>query len=139
MLVFDVELLKVLPSKIDAPADVAAPPKDSTKTASGLAYKVVKPGPGTGDHPAATSIVEVDYSGWTTDGKMFDSSLTRGLEHVVPARQGDRWVDRRRPAHEGRATPTGSGFPKSSRTRASPGKPQGMLVFDVTLLSIKEK
>ena len=138
MLVFDVELLKVLPSKIDAPSDVAAPPKDSTKTASGLAYKVVKAGPGTGDHPAASSMVEVDYTGWTTDGKMFDSSLTRGssttfpLDHVIAGwtegvqlmKVGDTyrfWI------------------PEEMAYKGSPGKPQGMLVFDVTLVSIKEK
>ena len=44
MLVFDVELLG-LPTR--APADVKAPPADAKKTASGLAYKVLKPGTGT--------------------------------------------------------------------------------------------
>src|SRR5688572_13783020 len=34
---------------------------------------------GTGTrHPAATDRVKVHYSGWTPDGKMFDSSVTRG-------------------------------------------------------------
>jgi peptidylprolyl isomerase len=76
MLVFEVELLEWTdPPK--APEDVAAPPKDAKKTASGLAYKVLKPGTGTAK-PTATSRVEVHYSGWTTDGKMFDSSVTRG-------------------------------------------------------------
>ena len=32
------------PRPIPAPADVAAPPADATKTASGLASKVIKPG-----------------------------------------------------------------------------------------------
>ncbi len=36
--------------------------------------------PGTGkDHPKdASDRVKVDYTGWTTDGKMFDSSVARG-------------------------------------------------------------
>ena len=35
---------------IAAPPDVAAPPADATKSASGLATKVIKPGTGK-DHP----------------------------------------------------------------------------------------
>ena len=67
----------------------AAPPRTPTKTASGLAYKVLKKGTGK-EHPTATSAVKVHYSGWTTDGKMFDSSVTRGepatfpLDGVIP-------------------------------------------------------
>jgi hypothetical protein len=56
---------------IPAPADVASPPADATITASGLATKVLEPGTGT-KHPTARSKVLVHYSGWTTDGKMFD-------------------------------------------------------------------
>jgi peptidylprolyl isomerase len=48
MLVFDIELLEVTeaPKPVPAPKDVAAAPKSAKKTASGLAYKVLKPGPG---------------------------------------------------------------------------------------------
>src|SRR5437764_408928 len=62
---------------IPAPADVAAPPADAQRSKSGLAWKVLKPGTGT-THPKATSTVRVHYTGWTTDGKMFDSSLAKG-------------------------------------------------------------
>jgi FKBP-type peptidyl-prolyl cis-trans isomerase len=73
MLVFDVELIDV-PSF--PPADVKGPPADAKKTASGLAYKVLKEGVG-GRHPRASGMVTVHYTGWTTDGKMFDSSIVR--------------------------------------------------------------
>ena len=63
------------PKTIPAPPDVAAPPDDAVKTESGLASKVLKPGDGK-THPAATDNVKVHYTGWTTDGKMFDSSRT---------------------------------------------------------------
>jgi len=59
------------------PADVAKPPADAQKTKSGLAYKVLKTGTGA-EHPKRSSRVTVHYSGWTTDGKMFDSSVMRG-------------------------------------------------------------
>ena len=34
--------------------------------------------------PKATSIVKVHYTGWTTDGKMFDSSVVRGEPIAFP-------------------------------------------------------
>src|SRR5580692_8824828 len=72
-----------------APADVAAPPADAVKTPSGLASKVIRPGTGKA-HPANTDHVTVQYTGWTTDGKMFDSSVPRGepatfrLDRLIP-------------------------------------------------------
>ena len=45
-------------------------------TASGLQYIVLKEGEG--DHPVATSTVEVHYHGTTPDGTVFDSSVDRG-------------------------------------------------------------
>ena len=61
---------------IETPADVAAPPQDATCTDSGLCSKVLAVG--TGDaHPDAWDKVSVHYSGWTTDGQLFDSSLNR--------------------------------------------------------------
>ena len=76
------------PAKPPAPPDVAAPPADATKTASGLATKVITPGTGK-DHPAKNDVVTVHYTGWKTDGTMFDSSVARGKpsvrrRHVVP-------------------------------------------------------
>src|SRR5262245_52408805 len=65
------------PKAIPAPADVAAPPADAKKTASGLATKILTPGKGT-QHPKDDDKVKVHYTGWTSDGKMFDSSVARG-------------------------------------------------------------
>lgn len=54
----------------------------ATKTASGLAYKVIKEG--TGATPAAEDIVEVHYHGTLTDGTVFDSSVERGKTISFP-------------------------------------------------------
>src|SRR5689334_22428269 len=61
---------------LPAPSDVATPPADAAKTASGLATKVLTPGTGK-DHPGPDDQLEVHYSGWTASGRMFDSSVTR--------------------------------------------------------------
>jgi peptidylprolyl isomerase len=68
---------------IPPPPDVGAPPADATKTASGLATKVITPGSGK-EHPAKDDLVTVNYTGWKTDGTMFDSSVSRSKPAVFP-------------------------------------------------------
>src|SRR5262245_13854951 len=83
----DEDPLKV--SSIPAPADVAAPPPDAVRTPSGLASKVLQVGM-SNVRPSPRSNVRVHYTGWTTDGKMFDSSVVRnepaefGVTNVIP-------------------------------------------------------
>jgi len=135
-LVFDVELISIK-SAPKAPADVAAAPKDAKKTASGLAYKVVQKGTGT-EHPKASSQVTVHYTGWTTDGKMFDSSVVRGepttfpLEGVIKG-----WTEGVQLMVVGEKTrfwiPGNLAYGDTPRR---PGAPAGTLVFDIELLKI---
>jgi peptidylprolyl isomerase len=133
MLVFDVELVNFT-NPPEAPADVAAPPKDAKKTASGLAYRVLQPGKGT-VHPAPTNRVRVHYSGWTTDGQMFDSSVTRGqplvfaLNRVIPG-----WTEGVQLMVEGESTRFW--VPQELAYKGQAGAPAGMLVFDVELIEI---
>jgi peptidylprolyl isomerase len=62
-----------LPSpEFELPADEAL-----TTTESGLKYKVIEKGDGKGAAPRIGQEVVVHYAGWTTDGKMFDSSYSR--------------------------------------------------------------
>ena len=81
-LVFDVTLIDI---PTHAPADVKAPPADAKPAGNGVVYQVLKPGTGT-HHPIKADTVTVHYTGWTTDGKMFDSSLTRGAPSTFRAR-----------------------------------------------------
>ena len=74
-LIFDVELIGVK----NPPAAPKQTPVDKitpVTTESGLKYWDIKVGDG--DSPQATSTVTVHYSGWLTDGKLFDSSVQRG-------------------------------------------------------------
>jgi len=68
---------------LPAPDDVTAPPEDAQKSDSGLSSRVLVKGTGS-EHPSATSTVTVHYTGWTTDGKMFDSSVVRGQTATFP-------------------------------------------------------
>jgi peptidylprolyl isomerase len=138
MLVFDVELLGIddmpePPEPPPVPEDVAGPPADAEKTASGLASKVLQPGTGS-QHPSAKSTVTVHYSGWTTDGKMFDSSVIRGqpasfpLNRVIPG-----WTEGVQLMVVGEKRRMW--IPEELAYKGASGAPQGMLVFDVELIS----
>ena len=79
---------------------MAAAPKSAKKTKSGLAYRVLQKGKGK-DRPTADNTVEVHYSGWTTDGKMFDSSVARDTDGDLPAQGRDPGLDRGCAADDG--------------------------------------
>jgi FKBP-type peptidyl-prolyl cis-trans isomerase len=135
MLVFEVELLSFSASPEKPPADVSAPPADAKKTASGLAYKVLSPGSGT-RHPLASSTVMVHYSGWTTDGKLFDSSVLRGEPISFPLNGVIKgWTEGVALMVEGEKARFW--IPESLAYQGQPGGPKGMLVFDVELIKIQ--
>ena len=110
------------------------PPKDAKRTASGLAYKSLRAGKGD-TRPNERSVVTVHYTGWTTDGKMFDTSLekgqpisfglgdviagwTEGLQLMTVGEKMRFWIPEKL-AYKGERPP------------------RGMLVFDVELLAYK--
>jgi len=121
---------------IPAPPDVAAPPKDAQVTPSGLASKILRAGLSS-IHPSPRSNVRILYTGWTTDGKMFDSTdgkgatppfplegslipgLVEGLQLMVVGEKRRFWV------------------PPNLAYKNKPGYPQGLLVFDVELAEVR--
>ena len=135
MVVFDIELVDFKPSPTAAPPDVAAPPPNAKRTSSGLAYRVLVEGTGE-KHPSRISTVTVHYTGWTTDGKMFDSSVVRGqpasfpLENVIKG-----WTEGLQLMVEGEKTRFW--IPQDLAYGGQSGKPRGMLVFDVELIKIQ--
>jgi peptidylprolyl isomerase len=135
-LTFDVELLEITspPKPPETPKDVAAPPADAKKTASGLAYRVLTKGTGK-DHPSATSRVKVHYSGWSKDGKMFDSSVTRGeptsfgLNQVIPG-----WTEGLQLMVKGEKARFWIPGKLAYGDEPKPHGPYGQLTFDVELI-----
>lgn len=103
----------------------------------GIYYKVLAEGQNDGRHPSPRSIVTVHYTGWTIDGKKFDSSrggaplairLCDLIEGWIVAMQqmcvGDPWEV---------YIPAEMGYGKFSQ----PGIPAGStLIFEIELLGI---
>ena len=75
---WELELISVNP----VPAFRMIDKEKIVTTQSGLQYEVIKQGEG--ESPKATNTVKAHYSGWTTDGKMFDSSHARGEPSEFP-------------------------------------------------------
>ena len=118
---------------VPAPPDVAAPPPDAERSPSGLASKVLVAGRDWGGNPSERNSVTVRYTGWTTDGKMFDSSGSfpktmrldglikgwiEGLQLMVVGETRRFWI------------------PEDLAYRGE-REPFGMLVFDVELIGIR--
>ena len=122
--------LKMIPP----PEDVAAAPADATTTRSGLAWKILTPGTSK-RRPNAFSDVTVHYTGWTTDGKMFDSSVARGKPSSFPVNAVIAgWTEGLQLMVVGETRRLW--IPAELAYKGKRG-PQGMLVFDVELIAIK--
>lgn len=125
------------PPMIQAPEDVAAAPADAEKTPSGLASKRLKEGSGT-EMPAPQDRVTVHYSGWTTDGKLFDSSVQRGQPATFPLNRVIRgWTEGLQLMVEGEQRRFWIPADLAYGSNPPPGAPAGTLVFDVELLKIQ--
>ena len=103
----------------------------------GVYYKVISEGKNDGRHPTPRSVVTAHYTGWTIDGKKFDSSLG-GIPMafrlnelivgwIIAIQQmciGDKWEV---------YSPAELGYGKFSQ----PGIPGGStLIFEIELFSI---
>lgn len=132
--VFDIELIDLRPSPLIPPADLKQPPSDAHRTPSGLAYKVLRPGTGV-RHPDAFSRVTVHYTGWTLDGKMFDTTVTRGAPTTLSLQDVIRgWTEGIPTMVEGERTRFW--IPETIAYKGEANMPRGMLVFDVELVRI---
>lgn len=118
------------------PPDVAGPPSDAQVTPSGLAYRVLARGSG-GRRPTASARVLVNYTGWTTDGTIIDGApigeapVTITLADTMAGwQEGVRLMSR------------GDKFrfwiPATLAYAGDPGKPRGMLVYDIYLVDFND-
>jgi len=136
-LVFDVELVsfKKAPEPPAAPTDVGEIPADATRSASGLAWRVLEAGTGS-EQPIDTAVVEMAYTVWTTDGEVIESSALRGgpdtlgIKRLVPG-----WTEGMKLMVEGERRMFW--IPENLAYQGAPHRPAGMLVVDATLVQIR--
>ena len=120
--------------QVPPPANLKAPPATAAKKTFVISSVVLKPGTGK-VRPGPTDTVTVNYTGWTSDGKTFDTTSggepatfalnevitgwTEGLQLMVEGETRRFWIPEQL-AYRGRR------------------EPYGTLVFDIELISIKK-
>ena len=134
--VYDIELLTIAPPPPwPERGEVSNASADATRTSSGLAFKVLRPGTGT-DHPKPTSTVTIHYTEWTTSGTtIYDDSVARqepldvdvdrvmpglaeALQRMVVGEKTRVWM------------PANLAYPEPM--------PRAALLFDIELLAIQQ-
>lgn len=131
--IFDLHLLALKP--IPTPPDnLSQPPEGAERTPSGASTVRLEAGKGE-EYPAPDSAVLVHYMGWTTDGRSFDSSFTRGrptafkLGEIMPA-----FAETVQMMVAGEKRRVWIPGPVAARNWV--GAPKGMLVFEVELVRV---
>jgi len=117
---------------IPAPDDVKAAPADAAKTSSGLAHKVVKAGQGA-TKPTPADIVMVNYTTWTPDGKMHDTSYGKGPQFLPVGKLIPAWIEGLQLMVAGETRRFWAPEAIAYRGR----DPKGPIVFEIELLSIQ--
>ena len=133
--VFDLELVSIerRPAPPEAPAQLAAP-QDAKQTQSGLSYRVLKHGTGK-TKPTRHDRVAVHYSAWTSDGRLFDSSIVKGQAATVPvSRVIPGWAEGLQLMVEGDKALFW--IPEKLAYAGRDGAPRGQLLYEVELLQI---
>lgn len=131
--IFDVELLGIKPVP-NAPARVDRPIDGAEATGSGAYTKLLEAGSGE-VQPDFDSVALLEYHVWTSDGEIFDSTLSRGrptafpLDKILPA-----FADAIQLMVEGEKRYIW--IPGSLAEGQWPGNPQGALTFEVRLVRI---
>jgi FKBP-type peptidyl-prolyl cis-trans isomerase len=136
-------LLAALPAPAPQDLPTAQDPEipadtEIVTTDSGLMYSILQPG--TGDTARLGDRVRVHYSGWTTDGKMFDSSRKRGVPFEFSVGRGviEGWSEAARLMSPGArfklTIPGDLAYGERGRPPRIPGN--ATLIFDVELLAI---
>jgi len=136
-LTFDLELIRILKSP-PTPSDLTSPAQGAVRMPSGVIMRVLTPGVGT-SHPSVNNWVTVDYTGWTSDGKLFETTIMSGhpavvllgralagwqdsLPHMVVGEKVRLWI------------PAALAFGEKPDSRFLPA---GNLVYDLELLAFK--
>lgn len=137
ILIFDVELLEVMPPVVVEVYDIEG--KVHSKTESGLEFILVEEGSGT--KAAAGNTVFVHYSGYLEDGTMFDSSVKRDQQFTFVLGMGrvikgwDEGIALMKEGDKARLIiPSDLGYGERGAGGVIP--PNAKLIFDVELIEV---
>jgi peptidylprolyl isomerase len=120
------------------PTDLLAPPATALRLDSGVSVQTLQKGRG-GPHPSASSRVRLHFSGWTREGRLFESTVMsgepavylvanalpgwqEGLHRMVVGEKARFWI------------------PAALAYGSRPGRrgvPTGDLVYDIELLALE--
>ncbi len=133
--VFDVELTGVFDLP-ELPAGLESPPADAERTPSGASTKMISPGQGD-VRPTLAHSALVNYTAWTPEGRVFDTTLERGRPTMIPLEKVmSPLADclQRMTVGEKRFC----WIPGNLAAGQWPGAPPGMLIFEIELLQMAE-
>jgi len=120
------------PAHSAEPPPDRTPPKEATKTKSGLGMLVLKPGTGK-KHPKATDVVRALFTGWTPNGQAFGGAEPTLL---TMAQQPPGWAEALGQMVEGEKRRLWMSAPLAYGN--TPGGPTDDLVLDLELVAIPE-
>lgn len=135
--VFDVTLVAMqdMPDPPAAPTELQPPTRSVQKTASGLVYRVLRRGRGKAkvEHPGKK--VDIHFTGWTAEGKLFSTTVTQDYPHrtrVSGTIPGFQEVLPQMVVGEKRRL----WLPAKLAHGGEPARPQGPVIYDLELTRI---
>ena len=135
-LTVDFELLAIQKAP-PIPADLKAPPGSATKLESGVAYRRIKNGSGT-EHPSSKSQMLLDFSGWTLNGDLIESTVMAGHPasfELINALRGWREVLQLMVVGDKVRIWIPAALAYGAKPRR--GQPKGDLVYELELLALQ--
>jgi len=136
-LTVDLELVAIIAAPA-TPADLRAPPATAKRLDAGVRLQMLQEGRG-GAHPSPGSRVRVHFSGWTRDGRLFESTRMAGEPAVYLVTSTlPGWQERLQTMSVGGTArfwiPAALAYGSKP---GRPGVPTGDLVYDIELLAIE--
>ncbi|MDA1183988.1 MAG: FKBP-type peptidyl-prolyl cis-trans isomerase [Acidobacteria bacterium] len=119
----------------EAPADLSEPPADAVQTDSGLTSRTVTPGTSE-ERPAPTDFVTVQYTAWSADGTVVDSTWRRGKPSMIALDQSlPGWGECVQMMTVGEIRRCW--MPQELAYNGRAGRPTGTIVFDIELIETR--
>jgi peptidylprolyl isomerase len=132
----DIELYEIVAAP-PTPSDLKAPPAGARRTSSGLVIETLKKGKGS-QHPQDANQVKLDFSGWSADGRLIESSVMAHHPAIFPMTGVMRgWREALLQMGVGDKVRLWIPRDLAFGAQAARGQPKGDLVYELELLEIQ--